>query len=501
MTSPRIDALPPHDKEAEGAVIASVLVDPEAWASVCGIVRPQDFFMQKNDWIFQACIDCTANGETLNQVTVGHQLARVDRLEELGGIAYLSRLVTELPTPVGVEHYARIVRRDALYRSAIEAASRVAQTAYRANGNVGQLLVEIETMKEQLKAEAVPLLGIDDDDPIESLAEVLEAEDEPLEAIITDGDEGAVLTVDGKGMVAGPPGLGKTNLLLRMSRGLCEGSYILSYAVSQPQRVLYVALEGSKRGLRRRLRKVWADADPEAKSRFFTWKTRLNLRDIADRKRLGLKIEQAKPTVLIIDPLWEAHTWDENSNAEGRELTGVLDTIIADYGVALLLAHHDRKPPPFAKQNAGLESVRGFSGLTGWLQFALGMGPETGNVKDRMVLVWKKTRDAEVLLEPLVVDFDREILDFIIDVNAAVGGKVSDDAILTAVYGNGGTMRGTELIEGFVHGAGASERTTREAIRALVKVGKLIDFVAPADIRTKAKSYRLPDDDEGLEVE
>jgi len=128
---------------------------------VCGIVKPDDFFREKNAWIFQACIDLTADGVSLNQVTVGHLLARKDRLEELGGVAYLSKLVTELPTPVGCEYYAQIVKRDALYRSAIIRAQNVISGAYRANGNIAELIDDFQRAGEELRVEAGNLLGVD----------------------------------------------------------------------------------------------------------------------------------------------------------------------------------------------------------------------------------------------------------------------------------------------------------------------------------------------------
>ena len=496
------DRLPPHDIEAEEAVVASVMVDAEAWGKVCGILTQWDFFREKNGWIFQACADLTADGISLNQVMVGHALARREQLEDVGGIAYLSKLTTELATPVGVEHYAQIVRKDALYRSAIIRAQNVISAAYRAKGNLTELLDDWQRAGEELRVEATGLLGISalDCQP-ETLADVLDSEDDPLDAVITDGGEGAVLTTDGQGFIVGMAGLGKTNLILRISRGLCEGSYALGYQVPVPRRVLHIALEGSKRGLNRRLRKVWADADPEAISRYERWKTRLNLAEPADLNRLDIAIQRSRPEVLIIDPLRNAHPWDENKSDESAKLMAILDNIIATHHVALILIHHSRKLPQFARHDNGLDALRGSTALAGWVQFVLGISQETGNIKDRFVLVWNKTRDAEEVLEPLVVDFDRSTLDFIIDENAAAGGRVSDDAILTAIFNNGGSMRGKELIEGFVHGAGVSERTTREAVRALVKAGKLIDFIAPVDIRTKAKTYRLADEDQGPESE
>ena len=493
------DRLPPHDIEAEEAVIASILVDADAWEKVCGIIQPADFFREKNAWIFAACADLTADGISLNQVTVGHLLARKDRLEELGGLAYLSRVITELPTPVGVEHYAAIVKKDAIYRKAIEKASRLAQTAYNGGGQLQVLFDAFLAAGEELRVEATGLLGLPEECRAESLADILNAEDDALDAVITDGGEGAVLTSDGKGFIVGPPGLGKTNLALRMSRGLCEGSYALGYRVPAPQTVLMISLEGSKRTLKRRLQKVWEDAEPDAIARFHLARITLNLAEPTDLNRLNLLLEQVRPTVVIIDPLRNAHPWDENASDQAARLTGTLDAIIARQHIALILIHHDRKLPPFVRQSTGLEGVRGSTALTGWVQFVLGMSHESGNLKDRFVLVWSKTRDAEELLEPLVVDFDREHLDFIIDENAAAGGKVSDDAILTAIFSNGGTMRGKELIKGFVHGAGAGVSKTREAIRALVKTGKLIEFIAPVDTKSRAKSYRLADD-EGQEI-
>ena len=83
--------------------------------------------------------------EAINQVTLGHELARRDRLEEMGGLAYLSRLVTELPTPVGVEHYARIVKRDAVYRRLIEVASRIAQMGYNGGPDLEETLARAES--------------------------------------------------------------------------------------------------------------------------------------------------------------------------------------------------------------------------------------------------------------------------------------------------------------------------------------------------------------------
>src|SRR5712692_10129889 len=122
-----LDRLPPHDIEAEEAVVASLLVDSEAITKVASILRSDDFFREKNGWIFDACLALWDRHEAINQITVSHELARREKLEEAGGYAYFSQLIADLPTTVGVDDYARIVARDAVYRRLIRAAGQIAQ--------------------------------------------------------------------------------------------------------------------------------------------------------------------------------------------------------------------------------------------------------------------------------------------------------------------------------------------------------------------------------------
>ena len=142
----RAEKLPPHDIEAEEAIIASLMVDPEAIYKIAPVLKTDDFFREKNAWAFEACLALWERNQSINQITVSHELARRGRLEEIGGAAYLSRLVTDLPTSVGVEHYAGLVQRDSSYRKLITAAGHIAQMAYQAGPDVGGILARAETL-------------------------------------------------------------------------------------------------------------------------------------------------------------------------------------------------------------------------------------------------------------------------------------------------------------------------------------------------------------------
>jgi replicative DNA helicase len=145
------EKLPPFDVEAEEAVIASILVDDEAIGRVEGIVQAEDFYRDQNRWAFEACLALWSRNESINQVTLAHELSRRDKLDEAGGLPYLARIVSELATPVGVEHYAGIVKRDATYRTMITAGSHIVQMAYQGGPDLDGAITRAETLVMQLR--------------------------------------------------------------------------------------------------------------------------------------------------------------------------------------------------------------------------------------------------------------------------------------------------------------------------------------------------------------
>ena len=144
-----LEQLPPHDIAAEESVLAAVMVDPAAMSKVRDILAPGDFFRERNGWVYEAqCALYDRDGaEAVNEVTVAHELARQKQrsgwrnpqypayepqtlLEDCGGLAFLSRVVAELPTTIGIEWNAQIVWRDARWRELISAGTQIARWAY-----------------------------------------------------------------------------------------------------------------------------------------------------------------------------------------------------------------------------------------------------------------------------------------------------------------------------------------------------------------------------------
>ncbi len=130
ITSSSRDRLVPANPEAEQAVLGSILIDPDAVIRVAAFLKADDFYQEKNGWIYQAILDLHERREPADFLTVTDELDRRRQLDEVGGPAYVMDLINAVPTAIHVEHYARIVERTSVLRKLIRAAGQIAQIAY-----------------------------------------------------------------------------------------------------------------------------------------------------------------------------------------------------------------------------------------------------------------------------------------------------------------------------------------------------------------------------------
>ncbi len=124
------DRTPPHDGEAENSVIGSLLLDGDSLPKVSQFLKTEDFYIEKNRFCYEACLNLALRNEVINQVTVSHELSIHQKLEPIGGSTYLSYLVNSTPTPAHIDYYGQIVHRTSVMRQLIRAASGIAQIGY-----------------------------------------------------------------------------------------------------------------------------------------------------------------------------------------------------------------------------------------------------------------------------------------------------------------------------------------------------------------------------------
>jgi replicative DNA helicase len=125
-----VEKLLPQNVEAEAGVLGSLLIDPDAIFQVSEFLHPDDFYRDSHRSIFEAVVDLYEAGGPTDLITLTDELARRDKLEEIGGAGFLSSLANQVPTSANVEYYARIVERTATLRRLIHAAGQIAGIAY-----------------------------------------------------------------------------------------------------------------------------------------------------------------------------------------------------------------------------------------------------------------------------------------------------------------------------------------------------------------------------------
>lgn len=134
----------PANLEAERAVLGSLMIDPDAIIKVANFLRAEDFFRERHAWLYEAMLALNERREPLDFVTIVDELERRSQLEEIGGPAYLTDLISNTPTAMYVDHYARIVERTALLRRLISAAGKIAELAYDESQDVDEVMDRAE---------------------------------------------------------------------------------------------------------------------------------------------------------------------------------------------------------------------------------------------------------------------------------------------------------------------------------------------------------------------
>lgn len=317
------DRMPPYDLDAEEAVLGSLLIDSEAIFKVRDILKPEDFYRDKNQWVFDASCSLYERNEPINQITVAHELGRLDRLEALGGSAYLANLVMNVPTSVHADHYARIVGRMALMRHLIDTAHKISQIGYDAPPDANDALDKAEGLLFQLRhgSRAGAFVHLRDilDDYFE---ETSLAKEEAEEGFLPHIDTGFTLLDKKLGglhrsnmvILAARPSMGKTSLAVNIARNA---------AVKQKAKVGLFSLEMSKLELGYRFISSESGVTSQA--------LRQNQLTDVQRDRVMTSLEVLADAPIYIDDSAFLRDGDMKSKARRLQNEVGVDLIIIDY--------------------------------------------------------------------------------------------------------------------------------------------------------------------------
>jgi replicative DNA helicase len=239
------EKLPPHDVDAEEAVIGSLLIDGTSIYKIASLLQPADFYQEQCQWPYGACLALYQRNEAINQITVAQELDRQGKLAACGGAAYLSHLISMVPTSLDIEHYAQIVYRLAVSRRLIEAARQIETIGYEAGPDVDTTLNKAEDVLFKLRHGQSPRDFIPIRQVLDKYFEpppVTEREGYPaLIAHVLSGFAGLDEFLGGLQrsdliIVAGRPSMGKTSFALSVAsnaairQGACVALFSLEMA-------------------------------------------------------------------------------------------------------------------------------------------------------------------------------------------------------------------------------------------------------------------------------
>ena len=271
------EKLPPHDIDAEEAVIGSLLIDGAAIYKIATFLQKEDFYHEQSQWIYGVCLSLYQHDEAINQITVAQELARQERLEACGGAAYLSHLISNCPTSLDIEHYAKIVYRLSVMRRLITAARQIADIGYQADPDVDASLSRAEDLLFRLRHGQSPrdFVHIRQvlDRYFETTAPGAEVEGyvEPITYVLSDftgldeflgGFQRSDLII-----VAGRPSMGKTSLALSIARNAAveQGACVALFSLEMAREPLVLRMLASESGVNSRRLRLGLHTEEEEK--------------------------------------------------------------------------------------------------------------------------------------------------------------------------------------------------------------------------------------------
>ncbi|MGE4588490.1 MAG: replicative DNA helicase [Acidaminococcaceae bacterium] len=246
-----IDRVPPQNIEAEQAVLGAMMIDKEAISKATEILRENDFYRQDHRAVYQVIVDLFSKNQAVDMVTVTEALKREGKLEDVGGIQFITYLANAVPTAANITYHAKIVEEKSLLRQLISVSTQIAGSGYEGTEDVNTLLDNAERM----------ILGVSERKISRDFAPIKEVVMSAVDRIDELYNKKGGITGIATGfidfdrltsglqpsdliLIAARPSMGKTALVLNMAQNV---------AIREKKAVAFFSLEMSKEQLVQRM--------------------------------------------------------------------------------------------------------------------------------------------------------------------------------------------------------------------------------------------------------
>ena len=138
------DKVPPHNIEAEQAVLGALLINWSAMAEVVSTLRPDRFYSLQNQVIYEAMVKLYTKSATGDTISLINELTVENKLEQAGGAAYIASLTDTVPSAANIDYYANMVLDRAARRDLIHISSELKASSFDLQKESDSLLDEAE---------------------------------------------------------------------------------------------------------------------------------------------------------------------------------------------------------------------------------------------------------------------------------------------------------------------------------------------------------------------
>jgi replicative DNA helicase len=220
--------VPPHDLDAEAAVLSAAMLDPSALDKVVEL-KPEHFYSEAHRRIYEACLELRQTGSPVDVVQVGSYLKDRQRLAQVGGMPYLGQILDSAPVVANIGAYGRVIHEKFRIRQLILACQRVSAQGY---GDYGEPQAFIDNAEQAI----YNIARTSSKQSVEKLIEVMKKAFAKLNDAVARGDritgvstgfdrydkQTAGLHEGDLTIIAARPGMGKTSFVLNLASNVAK---------------------------------------------------------------------------------------------------------------------------------------------------------------------------------------------------------------------------------------------------------------------------------------
>ncbi len=227
----------PHSDEAEKGLLGAVLINPDAYFEAADFLKVDDLFIDRHKLIWDAFRRLNENHTPIDLLTVFEELERMGHINDVGGSAYLTGLITQVPSSLNAEAYGRIIQVHSTRRKIIKAAGRMAQLAYDESIELDELTGRCVSELEQAVSDAMGQGLVHISEPLSEMYDQMSeaSKNQKVPGLQTDikGLDNILGSLDiGLGVIASRPAVGKTSFEHTVGFNVAkQGGYVAIFSL------------------------------------------------------------------------------------------------------------------------------------------------------------------------------------------------------------------------------------------------------------------------------